>query len=593
VKTAGPAEDQTEAQPFPVEQIGGQAPSDRAARDAARRSTFATVILPAILLLAYLGQCAWFIQTQSFTFDEPTDILAGLELWRTGQYSGGLAMNDHPPLSRLLCTLPAIGARFQVGNKVVPNPEAVAWHNSDFDSFGSILPNPEAVAWHTRPVNALLGAILGVLLWLAARSLYSTNAANFVLALFAFSPSLIAHFSVGALNDGVMALMLFATVFQLCRWHHDRSWIQTALLGLVLGGLLLAKASSLPFFAATIALMLVLKPGSIAIRPVEWNWKPATTALLISFLIVWGAYRFHVSKVTLAASDAQVRVDIPKRTDPIIRQSSRTFQISVPVPAFEFIQGIGYQLRHDKGGHYGFLLGRRYIGGSKLYFPIVVLLKWPTIVLLLFLAAVGLMFLRRTPLPRDFALWAAFPILYFVLVDFAKLNLGERYILPIYPFTLLLCGSLWQFTRDRRAVLALLLGALTLHVGDVMRYAPDYLSYFNLFVSPASSYKLLSDSNVDWGEGLIALRHYQEKRPSTPIHLAYFGNVAPDLYGIRAIPLMPNERVSGTVVISANYLSGQTLPDPNSYHWVLQYPTKLILNHSLYVFEVPDQAKQP
>lgn len=142
-------------------------------------------------------------------------------------------------------------------------------------------------------------------------------------------------------------------------------------------------------------------------------------------------------------------------------------------------------------------------------------------------------------------------------------------------------------------MLALLLVALAVHVGDVLRYAPDYLSYFNLFVSPASSYKLLSDSNVDWGEGLIALRHYQQAHPSVPIHLAYFGSVDPAMYGIRAIPLMPNERVSGTVIVSANFLSGQTLPDPNSYHWVLQYPTKLILNHSLHVFEVPEQAKQP
>lgn len=575
------------------EQIGGQAASDRAVRHPAWRVTLSTIILPAVLLFTYLAQCAWFIQSQSFTFDEPINILSGLEQWRTGQYSGGLGMNDHPPLARLLCTLPAINCRFQIGNKVVPNPEAVAWHNSDFDSFGRVLPNPETLAWHTRPVNAVLGAVLGLLLWLAARSFYSTSAANFVLALFSFSPSLIAHFSLAATNDGVTTLMLFASVFQLCRWRRDRSWSQTVLLGLVLGGFLIAKASSLPFFGAAIVLILVLKPGSIAIRPAEWNWRQAVTAFLISFLIVWGAYQFHVSKVTLAASDMQMSIAIPNRPDPVIRHSSHAFHISVPVPAFEFIQGLGYQIRHAKTGHYAFLLGRSYVGGSRLYFPMVTVLKWPTVVLPLFLAAVGLRFLRRTPPPRDFALWAAFPVLYFVLAEFSSLNLGERYILPIYPFALLLCGSLWQFTRGRRAVLVLLLVALAVHVGDVLRYAPDYLSYFNLFVRPASSYKLLSDSNVDWGEGLVALRRYQQAHPSVPIHLAYFGNVAPAVYGIRAIPLMPNERASGTVIISASYLSGQSLPIPNAYHWVLQYPTKLILNHSLYVFEVPDQANQP
>jgi hypothetical protein len=570
--------------------MGRQAPSDGAARNAAQRSTLSTVIVPAILLLAYLAQCAWFIQSQSFTFDEPIDILSGLEQWRTGQYSGGVGMNDHPPLARLLCTLPAIDSRFQIGNKVAPNPQAVAWHNSDFDSFGSILPNPEAMAWHTRPVNAVLGAVLGLLLWLAARSLYSTNAANFVLALFSFSASLIAHFSLAATNDGAITLMLFATVFQLCRWYRNRSWGQTVLLGLVLGGLLITKGSSLPLFGAAIVLMLFLKPGSISIRPEKWNWRQAATAFLISFLIVWGAYRFHVSRVTLGASDIQLRIAVPKRPDPIIRHSSRAFQISVPVPAFEFIQGLGFQLRHNKKGHKAFLLGRSYEDGSRWYFPIVIVLKWPTIVLPVFLTAMGLMFLRRTRRPRDFALWVAFPVLYFALAEFSNLNTGERYILPIYPFALLVCGYLWQFVRGRRAVLMLLLGALAVHVGDVLRYAPDYLSYFNLFVSHASSYKLLSDSNLDWGEGLIALRHYQQVYPSVPIHLAYNGSVAPDMYGIRAIPLMPNERVSGTVIISATYLSGQTLPDPNGYHWVLQYPTKLILNHSLYVFEVPDQS---
>jgi hypothetical protein len=354
-----------ELQPIPVqEQIGRQAPSDRVVSAAAHRLTFSTVILLAILLLAYLAQCAWFIQSQSFTFDEPIDIFSGLEQWRTGQYSGGFGLNDHPPLARLLCTLPIINSRFQIDTKVAPNAESVAWHNSDFDSFGRVLPSPEAMAWHTRPVNAVLGAVLGLLLWLAARSLCSTQAANFVLALFSFSPSLIAHFSLAATNDGVMTLMLFATVFQLWRWRRDQSWPQTLLLGLLLGGLLISKGSALPFFGTAIILMLVLKPSSIAIRPLEWNWRHALTASLISFLVVWGSYRFHVTKVTLAAGDIQMRIAIPKRPDPIIRHSSRVFQISAPVPAFEFIQGLGYQLRHNKVGHFGYLLGRRYIGGS-------------------------------------------------------------------------------------------------------------------------------------------------------------------------------------------------------------------------------------
>jgi hypothetical protein len=421
--------------------------------------------------------------------------------------------------------------------------------------------------------------------------LFSTNAANLVLALFATSPSLVAHFSLAATNDGTLTLMLFATAFQLCRWRKNRSWPQTVGLGLVLGGLLISKASSLPFFVVAMALMLVIKTDSIAIRPVAWNWKQTLTAFFISFLVVWTAFHFHVSKVTFTASDLQARIVIPNRPDPVVRQSARAVHlITVPVPAFEFMQEIGYQFAHNRRGHTGFLLGRTYRDGSLLYFPVVIALKWPTIVLAFVLAAIGLWALRLTPRPRDFALWAVFPILYLGLAELANLNLGERYILPAYPFALLLCGSLWHFTRRRRVVMVLLLVALAVHVGDVLRYAPDDLSYFNLFVRPNCAYKLLSDSNVDWGEGLVALLHYQQAHPNDPIHLAYFGNIAPSVYGIRSVSLMPNQRASGTVVISASYLSGQSLPDPSAYRWVLQYPMKTILNHSLYVFEVPAQA---
>ena len=73
-------------------------------------------------------------------------------------------------------------------------------------------------------------------------------------------------------------------------------------------------------------------------------------------------------------------------------------------------------------------------------------------VLVLVFAAIGLILLGRVQRPRDFALWCGFPLLYFLLAEFSKLNLGERYILPVYPFVLLLCGSLWSLAKGRRVV---------------------------------------------------------------------------------------------------------------------------------------------
>ncbi len=118
-----------------------------------------------------------------------------------------------------------------------------------------------------------------------------------------------------------------------------------------------------------------------------------------------------------------------------------------------------------------------------------------------------------------------------------------------------------------------------------MRYAPDYLAYFNVFVKPENSWGLLTDSNLDWGQGLIALREYEQQHPSETLHLAYFGSVDPKLYGIRALPLAPNEPVSGEVVAGASCLSGQVLDDPVSYYWLWDYQPQRIIDHSLWLFD--------
>ena len=101
---------------------------------------------------------------------------------------------------------------------------------------------------------------------------------------------------------------------------------------------------------------------------------------------------------------------------------------------------------------------------------------------------------------------------------------------------------------------------------------------------------LLSDSNLDWGQGLLALRHYEAQHRSETIYLAYFGSVESTAYGLRAQYLPEGKHVSGaTVAVSATTLTGQMLENPTSHRWVLRYPEKTVLNHTLHVFQIPPQ----
>ena len=539
----------------------------------AGRSRLAWVI-PAFLCLLYVAQCAWFINTQSLSNDEPLHIVAGLEAWRYHRFE---RWNDHPPLVFLLDTLPLLAGHANID--IQP----------DARMADGVQPSPELVAWEGRCFNVLLGLSFALLLWSTARKYFSEGGANLALALFAFSPSLIANFSITC-NDGAVALVTFGTALALVYWRKNPSWSRTMALAAVLAALLLTKFSTPALFALSMGLVLVLKPDSVAWNPRNWNWRPAFAILALSFVAVWGVFFFHSTKVTV--KDNMVTASSPNRTKAATGALHVPFNLTVYIPAGEYIEGMGRVANHLKLGHPSFLLGQvKKSGGWKSYFPIVVALKWPPVVLALFLTAAVLAAARRIRFPQEVLLMCIFPAFYFLMAIFSQVDLGERHILLVYPFAILCIAALWQFAQRNRAVLALFVVLVVVNVVDTLRYAPDYLSYFTPFVNPATSYKLLSDSNLDWGEGVLALRKYQQQHPDETIHLAYFGTMDPKLYGVRYVPLEPNERVSGTVIVSATHLSGQLLDDPNGYHWALQYPETEILNHSLHVFKVPPQAQ--
>jgi 4-amino-4-deoxy-L-arabinose transferase-like glycosyltransferase len=530
-------------------------------------------IIPTLLILLFVGQCVWFINTQSLSNDEPLHMIAGLEAWRYHRFE---RWNDHPPLVFLLCTLPLLLNHTEIDIQ------------TDAKYADAITPSPEAIAKAARPVIVLLGVLLGVLLWITAKHLFSEGAANFALALFAFSPSLIANFSITC-NDGAVALITFVTAMQVVYWRRTQSWGRTIALGLILGALLATKFSTPVVFALALALVLVLKPTGVSWRPQEWNWRKALAMVAIAFVFVWGTYFFHWTKVSV--KDGFVTVSSPNRTKAATGDMHRHLNLTMYLPAGEYVEGMGRVANHLNLGHPTFFLGQVSVGrGWKSYFPVVVLLKWPTVVFALFLTAVVLGFLKRIQFPPDLLILSLFPGIYFLLAIFSKVDLGERHILLVYPFALLYAAALWHFARQRRAILVLLVALVVVNAADTLRYAPGYLSYFNIFVNPATSYKLLSDSNLDWGQGLLALREYQAAHPNETMHLAYFGTMDPSLYGIRYVPLAPNEHVAGTVVVSATHLSGQLLDDPNGYHWALQYPSE-ILDHALHVFHVPAEKQ--
>src|SRR5262252_3919181 len=113
-------------------------------RETPMRGLRARAIVPLALLLVYVLQCAWFIRTQSLTYDEPVHIAEGLDAWRHGRFE---QYNDHPPLARLLCALPLLNAKWQIDLEQLP--EGFRVHH--------VSPDAISLAWRARAMNVLLG----------------------------------------------------------------------------------------------------------------------------------------------------------------------------------------------------------------------------------------------------------------------------------------------------------------------------------------------------------------------------------------------------------------------------------------------------
>jgi 4-amino-4-deoxy-L-arabinose transferase-like glycosyltransferase len=528
------------------------------------------LVIPAALLLIYVLQCVWFISTQSLTVDEPGHIAAGLAMWRHGRF---VMLNDQPPLARLIFTAPL-----------------AAFSNTQLDNIHErLFTTDPALAWWARPPIVLLGVLLGISLWLAAREWLSESAANFALALFAFSPALIAHFSLATM-DGAATLTIFLVVLQLARWRKNPSRWQTMWFGIALGLMLMSKFYAPPLFLIALYIITLNTTDGIE-RSRRWHWKHVAAVAALAWAVVWAGYFFHVS-IARVENHALI-IHMPHRENDFSLPVNFSFPGRVFWPGAEYIEGLYLVANHNLTGHDSMLLGEvSRTGGWKSYYFYVIALKWPVVVLALALVGSLAIVRKRVRLPAGWLIIISIPGTLFVMAVFARIQIGDRHILPLYPFALLLAAAAWQGLSSHRAARLLLLLALALNAFECLRFAPDYMSYFTPFVDQSKSYKLLTDSNTDWGQGLVALKKYQDAHPNDLIHLAYFGTVDPTIYGIRYRRMRPADHPSGTVVVSATHLSGQLLTDPDSYKWLLRYPPKTILNHTLYVFEVPERSKR-
>lgn len=499
-----------------------------------------------LVVALILGQMAVAMVTaavqQTPTIDEP--VYVGTAVWQLQEHS--LRYNpEHPPLGKLL-----IGAGLAFSGAEV-DPE----FQGDQGALGRHLlyesgHDPWRLMLLARLPVILLTLLFGLVVLAFARDVTGAVGGLVALALYAFSPDVIAHGSLATLDVPVVGFLL--TSVWLAWRARRRPWLYAPLSGLALGAALATKMSALPA-VPVLLLLILLSVWSASGR----TWRAAALgvaagagAALLAVAVVWGSYLAVDPHLAWTPPP-----DAPASGGP---RGLAARLLPFPEP---YADGLRMQFGFEDSRWSGFLFGELYSGGRWYYLPAALLVKSPLGAIVLWLA--GAATLLAAPRLRAAAPYVLVPaaVLLGVAMTGAR-DFGTRYALVVPVFLAVAAAAVvtvrLQWVRIGAAALVALVAVSSL------RTFPYYLPYSNeAFGGPARTHEHLHDSNVDWGQDLGRLADRLRARyAGERIWLVYKGSGVPSWYGIEAAdPLaVPAGEVRGLLVVSDSSVAKATGP---------------------------------
>lgn len=514
------------------------APASGSRDDEERQPRPARRWLVPLLVAVLLAQMAAVMVTtavqQTPTIDEPVYVATAAE-YLHGQ---GIRHNpEHPPLGKLVIAVgvaiadPHVDTAFD-GPQIDLGPHLL--YESGNDPW-------QLMFWGRLPV-IVLTLLFGLVVFAFARELAGRAAGLTALALYAFSPDVVAHGSLATL-DVPTAGFLLTSAWLLWRARlRPRRYVPLA--GLALGAALATKMSALPavpVYLALAALSVWTAYRGAGTRPRLLRALTGAGVLAVAAIaVVWASYLVVDPRLRWTSQDPV----------PVVHGLRGTLADLLPFPQ-AYADGMRIQFHFENYPWEGFLFGRVYTGHLWYYLPAALLVKTPLGLLALWAAgAVVLVALRRSRPAAPYLLIPAAVLLASAMTG--SRDFGTRYALFLPMFLTVAAGCVLAVRRRWATVVT---AALVLFVAvSSLRTFPFYLPYSNeAFGGPARTHLRLHDSNVDWGQDLGRLAdRLRERYPDERIWLVYKGSGVPSAYGIEASDprTAPLDDVRGLLVVS-------------------------------------------
>jgi Dolichyl-phosphate-mannose-protein mannosyltransferase len=510
----------------------------------------------ALLTLVLVGQLGLGLRRDGITVDELLYLASGYRHLTALDFR---PCPSHPPLAKMLAAAGLLGLPLKVPD-LTPGPGEWSW------AFQFIHAENDATTLihRGRVVPCLLTVLLVLLLWSWAREAGGPVAGVAAVALAAFHPSLLAHGHL-ATTDLPGTLGLFAMSWAFWRWTRRPTmpWALAVacLLGLTVNARLTGWLGA-PILATLAGLHALGLPAGSRRRFLRQALVLGAVGLVVVPAVIWSVHGFRYAPWPGASVAEAPGPGLGLAGDLI-----RGLEAHRVLPE-AYLEGARFQLEHNMIGHPAFLLGARSNTGWVLYYLVAFVVKSTPGFLVALAISTWVLTRRRGWGPASVATHAATTAaLVFVTASLGHIQIGERYILPVHPYLMLLMAvtapALVALKRGR----VVAAGVLALHAGPSLLAAPGgHLSYFNLLAGGrAGGHRVLLDSNLDWGQDLPRLAEWMRAQGVKTVQLGYHGSDDPHRVGIDAETLPglnlfagrpPRVPFSGTVAVSPNLLMG-------------------------------------
>jgi hypothetical protein len=309
----------------------------------------------------------------------------------------------------------------------------------------------------------------GLVYYLSCVSLFAGWLSSF---LFLTQPNLVAHSALFT-TDAIAAFLTAISVLLILKNFWQRSW-QLAILSLFVGLSASSKVSSLSLLGP----LLLLKFSKL-------GFLRLFTIVLVSCFLVWSTYDF--------------RLELPFK------------HFLFPIPLGGYLRSLKENFQFAQRGQPIFFFEHLFTTGPWYKQPVVFLLKTP----LLHLALFGLTGQYLLPL-----------LLILIVNSSVGLHFGIRHLLVASILVLL---SAAQINLRRPILKIFLLLLVMIQAVSVYSFLPQLLTYTNPLAG-RQPYRIFTDSDFDWGQGLFSLKSAIRQQGIANYQLAYFGNANPATY---------------------------------------------------------------